>query len=67
MRCRGIVDDQGVTSVLGSNAAPPGPDWGWRIVLSPGEPLKMTMYNIWPNGKEELAVEAMYARFSNPK
>jgi hypothetical protein len=42
--------------------APPGPDWGWRIVLSPGDTFRMTMYNIWPEAKEELAVEATYER-----
>jgi hypothetical protein len=55
-------------SVRGTYAAPPGPDWGWRIDLTPaGEKLRLVMWNIWPaelGGKEELAVEAVYARAS---
>jgi hypothetical protein len=62
MTLRGGVDADGTISVLGSYAAPPGPDWGWRIVLSPGESFRMTMYNIWPEGKDELAVTAVYTR-----
>ena len=53
-------------SVRGSYAAPPGPDWSWRIDLAPeGEQLHLVMWNIWPaeqGGKEELAVDALYAR-----
>lgn len=53
-------------SVRGTYAAPPGPDWGWRIdVTSDVEHLHIVMWNIWPQeqgGKEELAVEAVYAR-----
>jgi hypothetical protein len=55
-----------ILSVRGSYAAPPGPDWGWRIKLSaPGEQLRMVMWNIAPSehgGKEELAVEAVFKR-----
>jgi hypothetical protein len=50
-------------AVRGTYAAPPGPDWGWRIEITPGEgTLRMVMFNIWPEGKEELAVEAVYER-----
>jgi hypothetical protein len=53
-------------SVRGSYAAPPGPDWGWRIDLMPeGDRLRLVMWNIWPaeqGGKEELAVQAVYGR-----
>jgi hypothetical protein len=52
------------TLLKGSYAAPPGPDWGWRITLSRLAPdrFKIVMHNIWPEGKEELAVEALYQR-----
>lgn len=42
-------------------AAPPGPDWGWRTRLSaaPGT-LSMVMFNVTPDGHEELAVDAQY-------
>lgn len=43
---------------LGAYAAPPGPDWGWRIAvewpLSGGLDVHMT--NIWPSGQEDRAV-----------
>lgn len=62
MACRGEADSGGEISVRGSYAAPPGPDWGWRIVITPdaGEVLRMVMFNVSPDGKEELAVESYY-------
>jgi hypothetical protein len=63
MACRGLAEPNGVISVLGSYAAPPGPDWGWRTVITPAEEsLRLVMYNITPEGQEELAVAAEYAR-----
>ena len=53
----------GTVSIRGSYAAPPGPDWGWRIELTAeGDQLRMVMTNIYPDGKEELAVESEYSR-----
>jgi hypothetical protein len=53
-------------AVRGAYAAPPGPDWGWRIDVTPGsDNLRIVMHNVWPQeqgGKEELAVEAVYSR-----
>jgi hypothetical protein len=51
-------------AATGSYAAPPGPDWGWRIelhVTDPGE-LLVRHYNILPDGFEALAIEARYTR-----
>jgi Protein of unknown function (DUF1579) len=63
MACRGAVEPNGEISVRGSYAAPPGPDWGWRTVVTPaGQALRVVMYNVTPEGREELAVEAEYAR-----
>ena len=63
MACEGPVDASGTISVRGSYTAPPGPDWGWRmIVTSAPERLSLVMYNIFPEGQEELAVEAGYSR-----
>jgi hypothetical protein len=63
MVCAGTVPADGPFSVRGSYAAPPGPDWGWRIdVLAEGDALRIVHYNIWPEGKEELAVESRYTR-----
>jgi hypothetical protein len=43
-----------------------GTSWGWRIDVTPGgERLRVVMHNVWPEelgGKEELALEAEYAR-----
>ena len=63
MHLDGIVEESGIVDVRGSYAAPPGPDWGWRIVIdaSEMEMLKITMYNIWPEGQEDIAVIAQYA------
>jgi hypothetical protein len=64
MACRGTADGRGGVSVRGSYAEPPGPDWHWRIELSPMSErrLRMVMTNISPDGREEPAVEAIYER-----
>lgn len=51
-------------SALGSYAAPPGPDWGWRTLLehSSDDELRVLMYNIEPDQPEQVAVEAVYRR-----
>lgn len=62
MACEGPADPQGAIAVSGSYAAPPGPDWGWRIeiVAAAGHALRLTMVNVSPEGEEEVAVEAEY-------
>ncbi len=62
--CSGGVNASGAVAVTGSYQAPPGPDWGWRIELSMPAPdsLCMRMFNIEPNGDEELAVQADFVR-----
>ena len=63
MACAAPRAEGGPLSVRGSYAAPPGPDWGWRIDLIPqGDALRIVHYNVWPEGKEELAVEGTYTR-----
>lgn len=64
LACTGAVEESGDVDVRGSYAAPPGPDWGWRIVIRPAEPaaLHVVMHNVTPGGKEDVAVEATYAR-----
>ena len=63
--CRGgPAHEDGSISVRGSYAAPPGPDWGWRIDIQPGDgrTLRVVMFNITPEGQEDMAVEASYTR-----
>ena len=57
------AEGKNALSLLGSYAAPPGPDWGWRIVLEPlSETLQLRMDNITPDGEDLPAVEATYRR-----
>lgn len=64
MACIGAAGEGTAIDVLGSYSAPPGPDWGWRIVLDPkGKTnLEIRMFNINPDGTEQLAVHATYTR-----
>ncbi len=64
MACAGTSDADGAIDVQGTYAAPPGPDWGWRIELrpGPGEALQLVMHNIHPDGGAMVAVEAEYRR-----
>jgi len=64
MACRGTISNSGQISVLGSYAASPGPDWGWRMIITPdeGQGLRLVMVNISPDGQEALAVETDYTR-----
>lgn len=64
MLCHGEVTANGGVSVRGSYAAPPDPDWGWRIDVEPEENgrFRLLMYNITPHGEEMLAVTAVYTR-----
>lgn len=54
----------GSATLLGSYEAPPGPDWGWRIVIRPvsSKELQIVMHNISPEGQEDLAVQSDYTR-----
>jgi hypothetical protein len=62
--CTGAATPDGGATVRGSYPAPPGPDWGWRITLpvTADGVLRVVMYNIEPDGPEQLAVEADYTR-----
>ena len=61
---RAEPDSESLVSARGSYAAPPGPDWGWRIALRSDGPESFTllMFNATPDGQEAPAVEAMYTR-----
>ena len=62
----GTEPEEGTFRLAGTYAAPPGPDWGWRIEITAGpavDALRMEMHNIWPDGqREDPAVEAVYTR-----
>jgi Protein of unknown function (DUF1579) len=63
----GVVTADGALDARGSYSAPPGPDWGWRTQLSATkDTLSMVMFNVSPEGKEDLAVDAQYKR-NGPK
>lgn len=51
-------------SMKGFYKVPDHPDWGWRTdIEAVGEnSLKITMFNVTPEGEESLAVEAEYER-----
>ena len=62
----GEVNKDGALDVRGTYAAPPNPDWGWHTLLSADEhTLSMVMFNVDPQGYEELAVDAQYRRITN--
>ena len=60
--CRGAAGSGAAMTVVGSFAAPPGPDWGWDIVLTPrpGEALSIVHHVYTPEGEQGPAVEANY-------
>lgn len=64
MFCRGSPDSDDVIKVVGEYEAPQGPPWKWRITIEPlgARELRMTMHNITPEGKEDLAVLTEYRR-----
>jgi ribA/ribD-fused uncharacterized protein len=64
MACTGSARPEGGIDVLGSYAAPPGLDWGWRIrIISPAsDRLEIRMFNISPETNEALAVLATHQR-----
>lgn len=49
-----------VLDVLGSYPAPPGPDWGWRIVIRRTPHWEVVMDNITPEGHADRAFQLSY-------
>ena len=64
MAMAGRAETSTLLTAQGTYAAPPGPDWGWKIAVTPeiDGRLRLVMYNISPEGQEFLAVEGEYAR-----
>lgn len=64
MLCRYQATDDASVSVLGTYAAPSGPDWSWRITLvsERADEFQLLMDNITPDGAEMRAVEIDFHR-----
>jgi hypothetical protein len=61
MRLEGQAGAAGTIDLLGSYAVEGGPDWGWRVVIEPGNGAwRLLMYNVAPDGQQYLGVEANY-------
>jgi hypothetical protein len=62
----GRLELDGRVNLLGNYPAPPGPDWGWRIEITPGvisqREFSFRMFNIEPQGPEQIAVDTTYRR-----
>ncbi len=63
MECRGSCAAE-EASVHGTYAAPPGPDWGWRVSIAATamDECALRMFNRSPDGTESVAVEMRFAR-----
>lgn len=64
MICAGESASEQSAAFRGAYAAPPGPDWGWRITVEADDAarFRLVMHNITPEGQEALAVLASFAR-----
>lgn len=63
MVCNGGFTQTNVISVMGHYAVPEHPDWGWRTEIVQGpDTFRYVMYNVSPEGEEELAVETEFRR-----
>jgi hypothetical protein len=64
MVSEGSPAENGAISLKGFYSVPDHPDWGWRTVFSSEDEnsFRIVMYNVTPEGEEDLAVEAFYER-----
>ncbi len=63
MTCDGNFSGDSIL-MKGFYEVPNHPDWGWRtdIIFDNENSFKIVMYNVTPEGAEDLAVEAEYSR-----
>jgi hypothetical protein len=52
MACNGTTETDGWINVRGSYAMPPGPDWGWRIVIRRGDGRSLQEEQLHPEGSK---------------
>jgi hypothetical protein len=63
MICNGTIDEKGQVKMKGFYSVPDHPDWGWRTEIIPETNLlQILMYNVSPEGDEDIAVESSYSR-----
>ncbi|HMJ07783.1 MAG TPA: DUF1579 family protein [Pyrinomonadaceae bacterium] len=63
MLCDGAISDDGLVNITGSYQVPDNPDWGWRTEIVPGnDNFRYRMFNVSPEGVEELAVDTEFSR-----
>lgn len=63
MVCDGSADESGRINMKGFYSVPDHPDWGWRTEVTPNtDSLQIVMYNVSPEGDEDIAVESDYSR-----
>ncbi len=64
MQLRGVFTTDGGFSAHGEYTAPDGVPWGWHIDVAVDGPdaFTLAMYNVTPDGEEQLAVRAVYER-----
>lgn len=60
----GAQNGNGIISLKGFYKVPDCADWGWQTVIEAKNPdsFKITMFNVSPEGVEDLAVEAVYQK-----
>lgn len=63
MPLAGKISEQNVIELFGTYQVPNHPDWGWKINIAPtADDLQITMYNVTPEGEDDLAVKAVYKK-----
>jgi hypothetical protein len=63
MNCVGTIEGDKI-SVKSKYTQPEYADWAWRTTVEfiSEDAFEFTMYNIYPDGKEEVAVESRFER-----